>query len=181
MEARLVGPGPYRATRLWNETIELFRDGMPLRKHRCHFKSYERCFTASEAVDWLHRLLRHNQNFGPEVTRTQTVQLLKKFLKNHVIEDIKGRWGFPPFSPLKPYPKQSSYRKEIVKFPNWDDLERDTFREHIPVKPIVLNSEMWFKRHSIAIGEVPTCKLVHRRQLTEANLEAIWKSMTLSQ
>ncbi|XP_008101075.2 DEP domain-containing protein 1B isoform X1 [Anolis carolinensis] len=192
MEPRLVGPGPYRATRLWNQTIELFREGMPLRRHRCHFKIYERCFTASEAVDWLHRLLRHNQNFGPEVTRTQTVQLLKKFLKNHVIEDIKGRWGkedfedngqlyrFPPFSPLKPYPKRSPCRKEIVKFPNWDDLERDTFRDHIPVKPIVLNSEMWFKRHSIAIGEVPTCKLIHRRQLTEANLEKIWKSMTLS-
>ncbi|XP_053157294.1 DEP domain-containing protein 1B [Hemicordylus capensis] len=192
MEPRLVGPGPYRATRLWNETIEHFRGGMPLRKHRCHFKSYEHCFTASEAVDWLHSLLRHNQNFSPEVTRTQTVQLLKKFLKNHVIEDIKGRWGkedfednshlyrFPPFSPLKPYPKRSSYRKEIVKFPNWNDLERDSFQEHIPVKPIVLNSEMWFKRHSIAIGEVPTCRLVHRRQLSEANLEEIWKSMTLS-
>ncbi|KAL8203843.1 UNVERIFIED_CONTAM: DEP domain-containing protein 1B [Gekko kuhli] len=81
----------------WNETIELFRGGMPLRKHRCHFKTYERCFTASEAVDWLHRLLRHNQNFSPEVTRAQTVQLLKKFLKNHVIEDIKGRWGKEDF------------------------------------------------------------------------------------
>ncbi|XP_066472521.1 DEP domain-containing protein 1B [Tiliqua scincoides] len=165
---------------------------MPLRKHRCHFKSYERCFTASEAVDWLHRLLRHNQNFSPEVTRTQTVQLLRKFLKNHVIEDIKGRWAkldfednghlyrFPPFSPLKSYPKCSPYRKEIVKFPNWNYLETDTFQEPIPVKPIMLNSEMWFKRHSIAIGEVPTCRFVHRHQLTEANLEEIWKSMTLS-
>ncbi|XP_019490344.1 PREDICTED: DEP domain-containing protein 1B-like, partial [Hipposideros armiger] len=42
------------------------------------------------------------------------------------------------------------------------------------------NSEMWFKRHSIAIGEVPACRLVSRRQLTEANVEEIWKSMTLS-
>ncbi|KAL7989017.1 hypothetical protein Chor_007936 [Crotalus horridus] len=173
MEPRLVGPGPYRATRLWNETVELFRNGMPLRKHRFHFKSYDCCFTASEAVEWLHKLLRCNQNFSPEVTRAQTAQLLKKFLKNHVIEDIKGRWGkddfedngklyrFPPFSPLKPYPKRSPYRKEIVKFPNWD-VEKITFQDHVPVKPITLNSEMWFKRHSIAIGEVPTCKLIHR-------------------
>lgn len=43
------------------------------------------------------------------------------------------------------------------------------------------NSEMWYKRHSIAIGEVPACRLVYRRQLTEANVEEIWKSMTLSQ
>lgn len=81
----------------WNETVELFRARMPLRKHRCRFKSYERCFTAAEAVDWLHELLRCSQNFGPEVTRKQTVQLLKKFLKNHVIEDIKGKWGQEDF------------------------------------------------------------------------------------
>lgn len=77
----------------WNEITKYFRAGMPLRKHRQHFKKHGSCFTASEAVDWLHEVLRNNSNFGPEVTRQQTVQLLRKFLKNHVIEDIKGRWG----------------------------------------------------------------------------------------
>lgn len=66
---------------------------MPLKKHRQHFRLYGSSFTATAAVDWLHDLLRNNSNFGPEVTRQQTVQLLKKFLKNHVIEDVKGRWG----------------------------------------------------------------------------------------
>lgn len=66
---------------------------MPLRKHRQNFRNYSCCFTASAAVDWLHQLLCNNSNFGPDVTRQQTVQLLKKFLKNHVIEDVKGRWG----------------------------------------------------------------------------------------
>ncbi|XP_026504890.1 DEP domain-containing protein 1B isoform X1 [Terrapene carolina triunguis] len=192
MEPRLVGPGPYRATRLWNETIELFREGMPLRRHRSLFKNYECCFKASEAVDWLHELLRCNQNFGPEVTRNQTIQLLKKFLKNHVVEDIKGRWGkedfeddshlyrFPPSSPLKPYPTRPPYRKEVIKFPDWNVPEAGTSQEHIPVKPLMMNSEMWFKRHSIAIGEVPACRLVHRQELMQANIEEIWKSMTLS-
>uniref|UniRef100_H0YWT1 DEP domain containing 1B n=1 Tax=Taeniopygia guttata TaxID=59729 RepID=H0YWT1_TAEGU len=181
MEPRLVGPGPYRATRLWNEIIELFRAGMPLRKHRCRFKSYERCFKASEAVECLHELLGSNQNFGPEVTRDQTVKLLKKFLKNHVIEDIKGRWGkedfeddghlyrFPPSSPLKSYPKKPSCGKEVIKFPDWNEPRAGPSQEHIPVKSVSMNSEMWYKRHSIAIGEVPACKLVF-----------IWKSMTLS-
>lgn len=77
----------------WNEVTTSFRAGMPLRKHRQHFKKYGSCFTAGEAVDWLYDLLRSNSNFGPEVTRQQTIQLLRKFLKNHVIEDIKGRWG----------------------------------------------------------------------------------------
>ncbi|XP_034870368.1 DEP domain-containing protein 1B isoform X1 [Mirounga angustirostris] len=192
MEHRIVGPGPYRATKLWNETVELFRARMPLRKHRCRFKSYDRCFTAAEAVDWLHELLRCSQNFGPEVTRKQTVQLLKKFLKNHVIEDIKGKWGqedfednrhlyrFPPSSPLKPYPKKPTYQKDVIKFPEWNDPPPSTSQENIPVRPVVMTSEMWYKRHSIAIGEVPACRLVCRRQLTEANVEEIWKSMTLA-
>ncbi len=72
---------------------KLFRAGMPLKKHRQHFRVFMNCFTASAAVDWLHELLKNNSNFGPDVTRQQTVQLLKKFLKNHVIEDVKGRWG----------------------------------------------------------------------------------------
>lgn len=77
----------------WNEVTKLFRAGMPLKKHRQHLRVYSSCFTASAAVDWLHELLKNNSNFGPEVTRQQTIQLLKKFLKNHVIEDVKGRWG----------------------------------------------------------------------------------------
>ncbi|XP_045691408.1 DEP domain-containing protein 1A isoform X1 [Phyllostomus hastatus] len=118
MENRSVPPGPYRATKLWNEVTTSFRNGMPLRKHRQHFRKYGNCFTAGEAVDWLYDLLRNNSNFGPEVTRQQTIQLLRKFLKNHVIEDIKGRWGsenlydnsqlfrFPANSPLKSPPRR---------------------------------------------------------------------------
>ncbi|XP_027746855.1 uncharacterized protein LOC114061042 isoform X4 [Empidonax traillii] len=121
------GPGPYRATRLWNEITKYFRAGMPLRKHRQHFRKHGSCFTASEAVDWLHEVLRNNSNFGPEVTRQQTLQLLRKFLKNHVIEDIKGRWGaenledngalyrFPSTSPVKPLP--SPPRENLENFP----------------------------------------------------------------
>ncbi|XP_040195619.1 DEP domain-containing protein 1B [Rana temporaria] len=192
MEHRMIGPGPYRATKLWNETIELFRDGMPQKRHRVHFKIYEKCFTASEAVDWLHELLQCNQNFGPQVTRDQTIQLLNKFTKNHVIEDVKGRWGkedfeennnlyrFPPTSPLKPYPNRPPQKVEPLPFPRWSDEDAVTSRSHIPVKPLVMNSEMWYKRHSIAIGEVPTCRLLHRRDLTAANIEEIWKSKTLS-
>lgn len=81
----------------WNETIKLFRGGMPLRRHWANFRYYDFSFTGSEAVDYLHRLLKHNDNFGPEVTRYQTLQLLRKFLKAHVIEDIKGRHGTEDF------------------------------------------------------------------------------------
>ncbi|XP_056388737.1 DEP domain-containing protein 1A isoform X2 [Hyla sarda] len=118
MESRIITPGPYRATKLWNEITKYFRAGMPLKKHRQSFKTYGNCFTASEAIDWLHHLLRNNSNFGSDVTRQQTIQLLRKFLKNHVIEDLKGRWGtedlednhqlfrFPSTSPIKTIPSR---------------------------------------------------------------------------
>ncbi|XP_072108671.1 DEP domain-containing protein 1B-like isoform X1 [Mobula birostris] len=188
MESRIT-PGPYRATKLWNEIIELFRAGMPLKKHRLHFRTYDRCFTAAQGIDWLHELLRSNHNFGPEVTRYQTVQLLKKFLKNHVIEDIKGRWGkedfednnrlyrFPHSSPLKPYPKKSRYLNS--KFSNWSDYDVPK-PGPVLVRPIILNSELWHKRHSIAIGEVAECRIVHREEVSQATVEGIWKSMTLA-
>ncbi|KAM6262365.1 DEP domain-containing protein 1A isoform 2-T2 [Porphyrio hochstetteri] len=149
MERRPAGPGPYRATKLWNEVTKYFRAGMPLRKHRQHFKKHGNCFTASEAVDWLHKVLRNNSNFGPEVTRQQTVQLLRKFLKNHVIEDVKGRWGsenledngvlyrFPSTSPVKLLPSPcppkenlenfSRDKERLFKLPH---LSRRTFKKH---------------------------------------------------
>ncbi|XP_041047345.1 DEP domain-containing protein 1B-like isoform X2 [Carcharodon carcharias] len=166
---------------------------MPLKKHRLHFRTHDRCFTASEGVDWLHELLKSNHNFGPEVSRFQTVQLLKKFLKNHVIEDIKGRWGkedfednnrlyrFPPSSPLKPYPKKTSHLicDTRPKFPNWNDYDIPK-PGPVPVRPIILNSDLWQKRHSIAIGEVSECKIVHREEVSQGTVEEIWKSMTLA-
>ncbi|NXR70728.1 DEP1A protein, partial [Rhadina sibilatrix] len=110
----------------WNEVTRYFRAGMPVRRHRQRLRSHGSCFTAAEAADWLHQVLRSNSSFGPDVSRQQTVQLLRKFLKNHVIEDIKGRWGtenledngalyrFPPTSPVKPLP--SPPRENLENF-----------------------------------------------------------------
>ena len=53
----------------WNEVICAFRTGVPAVRHRRYMKTYEDCFTASEAVDWLHSYLKSNCNFASEVTR----------------------------------------------------------------------------------------------------------------
>ncbi|KAL0964984.1 hypothetical protein UPYG_G00275290 [Umbra pygmaea] len=194
MQGRIIGPGPYRATKLWNETIQLFRGGMPLKRHWAYFRSYDKSFTGSEAVDWLHELLKRNNNFGPDVTRYQTLQLLRKFMKNHVIEDIKGRYGkedfedngqvyrFPPTSPLKPLPQRPpiSENCDLPRLIRWDDCEELPQPEKVPMKPLVLNSETWNKRHSIAIGEVHECKLIRRRDITPKQVDQIWKSMTIA-
>ncbi|EEC04709.1 cell cycle control protein, putative [Ixodes scapularis] len=63
---------------------------MPRGKHRRHMRTYDDCFGASEAASWLHRYLAGNQNFGPGVTRQQTLQLLQKFLESHIIEPVRS-------------------------------------------------------------------------------------------
>lgn len=80
----------YKATKLWNEVIHSFRGGMPRGKHRRHMRTHDDCFGASEAASWLHQYLAGNQNFGPGVTRQQTLQLLQKFLESRVIEPVRS-------------------------------------------------------------------------------------------
>ncbi|RLV85288.1 hypothetical protein DV515_00016117 [Chloebia gouldiae] len=112
---------------------------MPLRRHRQRLRSHGRCFTAAEAADWLHAALRSDGGFGPDVTRQQAVQLLRKFLKNHVFAGIQTAlqcfgvkpgcfvgaacwvcfsWAlytrFPPTSPVKPLP--SPPRENLENF-----------------------------------------------------------------
>lgn len=95
--SKVLTPGPYKATRLWNGIVQGFRADMQCKRHRRHLKTHSSCFTSSEAIDFLQKLLKENPNIGKEVTRQQTIQLLRKFLKNHVIEDVQGRWGTENF------------------------------------------------------------------------------------
>ncbi|XP_051950289.1 DEP domain-containing protein 1A isoform X2 [Xyrauchen texanus] len=189
MSSHIVTPGPYRATKLWNEITKLFRAGMPLKKHRQHFRVYTNCFTASAAVDWLHELLKNNSNFGPEVTRQQTVQLLKKFLKNHVIEDVKGRWGmedvednshlyrFPSTSPLKPIPNCAPVlRKKSISMMDKEGFFK--FRGSKKFNKEILENvdpEIQESPTDSALGEPEHC-----RELTEEDIQVIWKNVTLT-
>uniref|UniRef100_A0A673A416 DEP domain-containing protein n=1 Tax=Sphaeramia orbicularis TaxID=375764 RepID=A0A673A416_9TELE len=148
-----------------NETIKLFRGGMPLRRHWAHFRYYDCSFTGSEAVDYLHELLRKNYNFGPEVTRYQTLQLLRKFLKAHVIEDIKGRHGTEDF-------EDSGHLYRYCIKPNFCLIWFPLFAQ---------TSDLCNKRHSVAIGDVHECKLILRKEVTPKQVDHIWKSMTVAQ
>uniref|UniRef100_A0A3Q2YTA1 DEP domain containing 1a n=1 Tax=Hippocampus comes TaxID=109280 RepID=A0A3Q2YTA1_HIPCM len=183
MSTHIITPGPYRATKLWNEITHLFRAGMPLKKHRQNLRNYSSCFTALAAVDWLHQMLCSNSNFGPDVTRQQTVQLLKKFLKNHVIEDVKGRWGtedlednntlyrFPSTSPLKPIPCPAvpSASKGIKKRPSLRDKE-GFFR----FKSLKKNEQ------EAEVSQPGCLPHVQRRELTEDDERNIWRDTTLT-
>ncbi|XP_072367163.1 DEP domain-containing protein 1A-like isoform X1 [Scyliorhinus torazame] len=192
MESRIITPGPYRATKLWNELIKLFRAGMPLRKHRLHLKKYTNCFTASEAVDWLHELLRNNSNFGPEVTRQQTLQLLRKFLKNHVIEDIKGRWGgenlddnsqlyrFPSTSPLKVVPRHPPFYKTNAA----STKAKGGFCEcpqKMPTGKEILQLQVNAEEANKEVpGVISEEQMLHVRQVTQTDIEEAWREIVLN-
>ncbi|XP_047442107.1 DEP domain-containing protein 1A isoform X2 [Mugil cephalus] len=194
MSSHVITPGPYRATKLWNEVTRLFRAGMPLRKHRQNFRHYASCFTASAAVDWLHQLLRSNNNFGPDVTRQQTVQLLKKFLKNHVIEDVKGRWGtedlednntlyrFPTTSPLKRIPCPTPTSNSIKKRPSFRDKEGffkfRSIKKHD--KESLENVDPALQAQQKGGTDPTDEQQMQRRELTEEDEQDIWRDITLT-
>ncbi|KFV14562.1 DEP domain-containing protein 1A, partial [Tauraco erythrolophus] len=177
----------------WNEITKYFRAGMPLRKHRQHFKRHGSCFTASEAVDWLHEVLRNNSNFGPEVTRQQTVQLLRKFLKNHVIEDIKGRWGsenledngalyrFPSTSPVKPLPSSHPAKENLENFSRDKErlfklphLSRRTFKKHE-----LLQSLENVEKTKPNIIEENKEDTLHRKEVSQEYVQETWRNIIL--
>eukprot|EP00088_Acartia_fossae_P044573 TRINITY_DN4739_c0_g1_i3.p1 TRINITY_DN4739_c0_g1~~TRINITY_DN4739_c0_g1_i3.p1 ORF type:complete len:1187 (-),score=273.56 TRINITY_DN4739_c0_g1_i3:761-4321(-) len=89
--------GPWRATKLWNDIIRNFRSGMPLKKHKKNLKTYDSCFTSTEAIDWLHRNLQKNPNFGTDVSKEQTIQLLKKLYRAGIIENVREDVGEEEF------------------------------------------------------------------------------------
>ncbi|XP_059840339.1 DEP domain-containing protein 1B-like isoform X1 [Hypanus sabinus] len=188
MESRIISPGPYRATKLWNELIKLFRAGMPLKKHSVRLKKYNNCFTASEAVDWLHELLRNNSNFGPDVTRQQTLQLLRKFLKNRVIEDIKGRWGaenvddnsqlyrFPATSPLKVVPSQPPFYQKITT--GMSNAKKSEFCPlYKEAKVPQANTEELDKEVLVVTSDE---EWTHARPVTQSDIEEAWREVVLN-
>ena len=91
MENREPISGPWRATRLWNDIIRSLRADMPTKKHMKNLKSYDNCFSSSEVIEWLHKNLQRNSNFGSDVTKDQTVQLLNKLVRARIIENVASK------------------------------------------------------------------------------------------
>ena len=65
----------------WNSLIRNFRSEIPLARHRRYMKTYDECFVASDAVEWLHQYLKNNPNFGTNVSRYK-IQLKFSFSSN---------------------------------------------------------------------------------------------------
>ncbi|NWW41119.1 DEP1A protein, partial [Panurus biarmicus] len=173
----------------WNEVTRYFRAGMPQRRHRQRLRSHGSCFTAAEAADWLHPVLRGHSSFGPDVSRQQTVQLLRKFLKNHVIEDIKGRWGtedledngalyrFPPTSPVKPLPSPprenlenfSGDKGKLFKLPS--SSKRGLKKQHF------LQSLENLTRPKPDVKEEKKEETLQKREISQEYVQETWRNI----
>ncbi|XP_056354094.1 DEP domain-containing protein 1A isoform X1 [Oenanthe melanoleuca] len=181
--------GPYRATRLWNELTRYFRAGMPVRRHRQRLRSHGSCFTAAEAADWLHPVLCSHRSFGPDVSRQQTVQLLRKFLKNHIIEDIKGRWGaenledngalyrFPPTSPVKPLPSPPRENLENFSGEKGKLFKLPSSSKKALKKLEVLQSLENLARPKADVTEEKKKDTLQRREISQEDVQETWRNI----
>ncbi|NXK69340.1 DEP1A protein, partial [Sylvietta virens] len=173
----------------WNEVTRYFRAGMPLRRHRQRLRSHGSCFTAAEAADWLHQVLRGNSSFGPDVTRQQTVQLLRKFLKNHVIEDIKGRSGtenledngalyrFPPTSPVKPLPSSSRENLENLSGDKGKLFKLPSSSKKALKKQNFLQSLENLARPKPDVTEEKKEDTLQRREISQEYVQETWRNI----
>ncbi|XP_047123741.1 DEP domain-containing protein 1A isoform X1 [Hydra vulgaris] len=82
---------PYKATKLWNQLLSSFKEGMILKKKRWRLKTYEQCFSGAEALNWMHAYLQNSPAFDANVTRKQAFLLLQKFLENNIFESVLGK------------------------------------------------------------------------------------------
>ncbi|NXS88889.1 DEP1A protein, partial [Erpornis zantholeuca] len=175
----------------WNEVTRYFRAGMPLRRHRQRFRTHGSCFTAAEAADWLHQVLRSNSSFGPDVTRQQTVQLLRKFLKNHVIEDIKGRWGaenledngalyrFPSTSPVKPLPSPPRENLENISGDKGKPFKLPSASKRALKKPEFLQSLENLARPKPEVLEQKEEETLQGREINQEYVQETWRNIIL--
>ncbi|XP_041357384.1 DEP domain-containing protein 1B-like isoform X2 [Gigantopelta aegis] len=170
--------GPYRATKLWNDVVATFRMGMPQGRHKRYMRTHENCFVATQAVDWLHRYLKGNPNFGPEVNRGQTIQLLKKFHKSGVFEDVShskhshlefsdnGRlYRFRDTSPARPL------RSALAPRPTANYVNTRAGEKTRTKAGSKLNATM-------PASGVRECRLV-ARVLSVNDVQDVWKNITL--
>lgn len=196
---------PYRATKLWNEVILAFRTGMPLKRHRRRMRNYDNCFTGSDCASWLNCYLKNNPNFGPDVTRSQTVQLLQKFLKCHVIECATSKTGktefldsshlyrFVQYSPIKSNKRTSL--QILLRTPlasqNGNNFRRDFERRQF--SPVIYRGPEVKKNKAKAMGfnedsplhlirpvkrDIPECHFIVKK-LSVEEVENLWKLLVV--
>ncbi|XP_052243755.1 DEP domain-containing protein 1A-like isoform X5 [Dreissena polymorpha] len=183
-----ITAGPYRATLLWNSLIRSFRNGIELGRHRRYMKTYDECFVASDAVEWMHQYLTENPNFGTDVSRAQAVQLLKKLHKSRLFEDVRGpkhnRGEFTDSSRLFRLTLASPSKSIRTPIALRNNLKLANLRRHTEEKtshaePVKLDFDRMSSLPSLHDNKttLPECHFV-TKPLTAQEIEEQWKLLT---
>ncbi|KAK3517854.1 hypothetical protein QTP70_021010 [Hemibagrus guttatus] len=81
--------GPFRATQLWRNIIEVLQTQVEVRRHRQHLRVHKDCFTGSDAVDVVLSHLMQNIYFcTSDVTRLKAVRLCQALMDARVFEPV---------------------------------------------------------------------------------------------
>lgn len=84
--------GPFRATYLWNNIIHALQTQVEVRRRRLHLRTYNDCFTGSDAVDVVLSHLMQNIYFSSnDISRLKGVRLCQAFMDHRVFEPVGTR------------------------------------------------------------------------------------------
>ncbi|CAF0987095.1 unnamed protein product [Rotaria sp. Silwood1] len=81
----------FRATKMWNSLVQNFRSTIKLKKKRHFFKTYQNCFSSSDAISCMINILQQqssNSN-SSSVTRTQAITMLQSLYNAKIFSDMK--------------------------------------------------------------------------------------------
>jgi len=81
----------FRATKMWNNLVQNFRSSIKLKKKRHFFKTYQNCFSSSDAISCMLNILQQqsSSNNSSSVTRTQAITILQSLYNANIFSDIK--------------------------------------------------------------------------------------------
>ncbi|CAF1227263.1 unnamed protein product [Rotaria magnacalcarata] len=81
----------FRATKMWNSLVQNFRSSIKLKKKRHFFKTYQNCFSSSDAITCMVNILQQQSSGSSSslVTRTQAITMLQSLYNAKIFSDIK--------------------------------------------------------------------------------------------
>ncbi|MGH0173649.1 UNVERIFIED_CONTAM: hypothetical protein FKN15_065740 [Acipenser sinensis] len=81
--------GPFRATQLWKNIIHALQTQVEVKRRRQHLRTYNDCFTGSDAVDEVLGHLMQNIYFTcSEISRLKAVRLCQALMEAKVFESV---------------------------------------------------------------------------------------------
>ncbi|KAF6018784.1 DEPDC1 [Bugula neritina] len=188
--------GPYKATKLWNDIIRIFRAGMPIGRHWKQLRPYDDCFVASEAVDWLFEVLQHRHDSSPKLTRSQVLKLLQKFHRSNYIVDVRGHkydsevfeengrlFRFVALSPIKtpqwPRMKTVSMPRDPPYVAGLDKVKTgDIFQEPGSSSKLTTLKPTENKENA-SRQELHPVQANGKQMVKESNVDVLWKTTVL--